>query len=205
MIELDTIIQDMRARLSEKRFAHTESVTQTALRIREALGLDPALDSKLQFAGWLHDSCKELTNVEMLLLAKFYKIELYEADKLQPNLLHARVAARWIEDEYEIFDPDISIAIRDHTLGGIEMPVSAKILFLADMIEPLRDAKEKSKQPSSYNELDEIRGLIYTSKNLDQALLKAMDSKITYTIKKSQCIHELGIQARNVLLASIKS
>jgi predicted HD superfamily hydrolase involved in NAD metabolism len=205
MLDLEQVKNDMKARLSEKRFLHTESVVATALKIRQALELSPALDYKLELAGWLHDSCKELNNMEIALLAKFYNIEIYDSDKIFPNLLHARVGAQWIEEEYEIYDPDVKLAIRDHTLGSADMLTSAKILFLADMIEPLRDLKIKQMNPSQQTDLDKIRALVFEAKDLDLALLNAMDAKLTYTIKKSQDIHPLGVLARNSLLEQIKN
>jgi predicted HD superfamily hydrolase involved in NAD metabolism len=205
MLDIKELKQDMQARLSEKRFLHTESVVKTALKIRSALELNPELDYKLEVAGWLHDSCKELNNIEMILLAKFFKLEIYESDRIFPNLLHARVGAQWIEDEYEIYDPDIKLAIRDHTLGSEQMILTAKILFLADMIEPLRDQKQKASNPTLETDLDKIRDLVFVKKDLDLALLTAMDSKLSYTIKKSQDLHPVGVLARNSMLAVIKN
>ncbi|MEY3369949.1 MAG: hypothetical protein RLZZ361_619 [Cyanobacteriota bacterium] len=205
MIDIEQLKLDMQKRLSEKRYLHTESVVKTALEIRLALKFNQELDYKLEIAGWLHDSCKELNNIEMILLAKFYKLEIYDSDKIFPNLLHARVGAEWIEDEYEIYDPEIKLAIRDHTLGSVDMLPSAKILFLADMIEPLRDQKQKAINPTQETDLDRIRDLVFQKKDLDLALITAMDSKLSYTIKKSLDLHPLGVMARNSLLATVKN
>lgn len=197
---------DIQTRVSAHRFSHILSVQETALKIfdsiqdslraedfRQIINTE-SFKSKLRLASVLHDSCKELKNEEQIQLAKFYGIHIFDEDKDCPNLLHARVGAKWAEEEYEILDPYILKAIEEHTLGGDNMLLSSKILFLADLIEPLR---------KSYPELEKIRMMIYEEKKLDGSLLLAMNNKISYVIAKQQKIHPLAIQARNCLLDSL--
>ncbi len=192
-------------RVSKHRFRHILSVKNTALKIfdsiqdslraedfRQIINTE-SFKSKLRLASLLHDSCKELNNKEQIQLAKFYGIHIFDEDRDCPNLLHARVGAKWAEEEYEILDPYILKAIEEHTLGGKNMLLSSKILFLADLIEPLR---------KSYPELEKIRMMIYQEKKLYESLILAMNNKITYVITKQQKIHPLAIQARNCLLDS---
>jgi predicted HD superfamily hydrolase involved in NAD metabolism len=153
----------------------------------------------------LHDCAKELKNDEQIDLAKYYGIEIYPEDLLSPNLLHARNGAAIAEEKYEIMDPRVLSAIRDHTLGAVDMGLEAKILYLADMLEPGRDAVIKTRtnasdgEKSYSRELDTMRATIAAGK-LDEALLMAMDSKISYVIRKRQPIHPLGVAARNSLI-----
>lgn len=202
MPELAQIKEQLQARLSAHRYQHTESVVETALRFCEALKnnlkyhseITEKFISRVEIAAWLHDCCKELKNEELLTLAEFYGIEIYPEDRLSPNTLHARVGAAWVEEEYEICDPYIISAIRDHTLGSSDMNNISKILYLADMLEPGRDAKSKSA------ELERLRNIIIEEHDLDKALLEAMNSKITYVIKKNHPLHPLSVVARNSLL-----
>ncbi len=202
MISIDDIKLDLSKRLSTYRYEHTESVVETALKIARVLSsktypeLDDVYISKIETAAWLHDSCKEVINHEMITLAEFYGIEIFEEDEITPNLLHARVGAAWVEEAYEIFDPIILEAISHHTLGGVEMELSAKILYLADMIEPSRDATEKD------SELEKIRQIIFKELDLERALLEAINSKIKHVIAKNQMIHPLSIDSRNSLILS---
>jgi HD superfamily phosphohydrolase YqeK len=73
------------------------------------------------------------------------------------------------------------------------------------MIEPLRDQKQKAINPTQETDLDRIRDLVFQKKDLDLALITAMDSKLSYTIKKSLDLHPLGVMARNSLLATVKN
>lgn len=194
---------DIKKRVSEHRFRHILSVKDTALKIFDSIQdclskedlkqiiSTESFKDKLKIASILHDSCKELKNEEQIQLAQFYGITVFNEDKDSPNLLHARVGARWAEEEYEILDPYILKAIEEHTLGGENMLLSSKILFLADLIEPLR---------KSYPELEKIRKMIYEEKKLDESLLLAMNNKISYVIAKQQKIHPLAVQARNKLI-----
>ncbi|MBT6842192.1 MAG: HD domain-containing protein [Candidatus Melainabacteria bacterium] len=192
--DLEQIQKDLKQRLSEHRFQHTQSVAETAIRFAQAHNLTEAEITKIEIAAWLHDACKELKNEELLELAEFYQIEIYPEDEAHPNILHARVGAAWIEEEYEILDPQISHAVRDHTLGSTEMYDSSKILFLADMLEPLR---------GNNPELDRLREIVLSGQSLDQALLEAMNSKIKYVLGKNQPLHPLSIEARNALISSM--
>lgn len=189
--DLDQIKDDLKARLSAHRFKHTESVTKTAIAFAKAYDFSLSEITKIEIAAWLHDCCKELKNEELLQLADFYNIEIYAEDEQSPNILHARVGAAWVEEEYDIVDPYIIYAIRDHTLGSAMMLNSSKILYLADMLEPLRGDNP---------ELERLRAIVMQAKNLDKALLEAMNSKIKYVLEKNQPLHPISIEARNALL-----
>lgn len=206
---LAKIKYDLQAKLSAHRYVHTESVVATALEFLAVYDSSSEIRSRVELAAWLHDCAKELKNEEQLSLAKFYGIEIYAEDLESPNLLHARNGAALAEETYELVDPRILNAIREHTLGAPKMCLESKILYLADMLEPGRDARIKSKTNSSTNEikysaeLDAMRELVLSGK-IDEALLAAMNSKITYVIHKGQPIHPLGVAARNYLLESLR-
>ena len=200
MYSIDEIKNILEARLSEHRFNHTESVVQTAIDFAmiyqdQDSEINTKYIEKIELAAYLHDSCKELKNEELLTLAEFYKIKIFAEDRSCPNLLHARVGAAWVEEEFEICDPYILHAIRDHTFGSENMFLSSKILFLADMLEP------KRKHQSQVNK--ELRTLIKEKTDINQVLLKAMNHKLGYVLNKNQILHPLGVTARNFLAAQL--
>lgn len=203
MIDLDQIKSSLKAKLSEHRYAHTQMVVKTALHYCELLHkANPKLITesdfqRAEYAAWLHDRCKELSNEEQLKLAEFYGIEIYEEDRACPNLLHARVGAAVIEEEFEVVDTIVLQAVRAHTLGEIDMHPVAKIMYLADMLEPSRDKQLSDKAIEKFNT---IRSIIIEEKSLDKALLAAMDSTINYVLSCGQLIHPLGVVARNSLV-----
>lgn len=215
--------EDLSKRVSEKRFKHTASVAETALKIakhftnidleqisteklrpkvkaiKEILNTDDYI-GKIELAAWLHDSCKEIPGMDLLKLAEFYKIKVFDEDLEFPNVLHARIGAAWAEEEYKIKDPHILHAIEEHTLGGNNMLLSSKILYLADMLEPNRDAGLKAKDPELVTKLDQIRNYIFIENNLDKALIQAMNQKIIEVLEDNKVIHPLSVESRNSLV-----
>lgn len=220
---LNKIKEDLSTRISEKRLRHTASVAETALKFAQHFvelnleNLEPGKSAKLkiikdtltssylkkiEIAAWLHDCCKELKGVELVKLAEFYKIKIFDEDIEFPNVLHARVGAAWLEEEYDIVDPHITFAVREHTLGGNNMLLSSKILYLADMLEPYRDAKEKAADPNLVTPLDKVRKMIFEEHDLDKALLQSMNLKLQEVLDDNKLIHPLSVESRNSLLKS---
>lgn len=220
---ISQVKEDLIKRVSEKRFKHTASVAETALRIakhfanidleqisnqnlkpkvraiKEILNTDDYI-GKIELAAWLHDSCKEIPGMDLLKLAEFYRIKVFDEDLEFPNILHARIGAAWAEAEYKIKDPHILHAIEEHTLGGNNMLLSSKILYLADMLEPNRDAALKAKDPGLQTKLDQIRNYIFIDNDLDKALIQAMNQKIIEVLEDNKLIHPLSLEARNSLV-----
>lgn len=194
---LEAIKEDLKQLLSKHRYKHTESVVVTAIKYAEIFELNEEDKKKIEIAAWSHDICKEFKNQELLDLAKYYGIEVHPEDKACPNLLHARVGAAYLEDKYDLYDPDILHPIRDHTLGHKQMSLLSKILYLADMLEPSRDQGLDEHTLAEFNNMREI---IVQGKDINEALLIAMNSKISYVISRNHPIHHLGVEARNALL-----
>lgn len=218
---LERIKEDLSKRVSEKRYKHTASVVSTAIKIASHIKqlnledfdidiknklkpiqdtLTPSYLEKIELAAWLHDSCKEIKGMELLKLAEFYKIKVFDEDIEYPNILHARVGAAWLEEEYDIVDPHIILAVKEHTLGGNNMLLSSKILYLADLIEPYRDSREKDANPDLVTDLDIIRSIIFNDHNLDKALLAAMNHKIKEVLEENRLIHPISVETRNNLV-----
>jgi len=106
MTSFESIKEELSLRLSGHRFQHTLSVIETAEKIALAIKNQyPELNqdylNKIKLAALLHDCCKEVPNADMIQLANFYGLETDLADEHFPNLLHARVGAKYAEDHFE--------------------------------------------------------------------------------------------------------
>ena len=197
--------------LSEKRFQHTLSVRDTAIKYanilkdsglnfleKEKTFFDDSYLEKIEIAALLHDYAKEFSNDDQISLAKFYGLDIYEEDLDRPNLLHARVGAALVEEEFDIYDHVVLKAIKEHTFAGRSMSMASKIVFLADMTEPRRDKKELSL------DLEMIRELILEKLDIDAALFLAVQKKIEYALNERKMLHPLSLFSWNYLVKKSK-
>ena len=129
---------EVRARLSEKRFRHTEGVVAEAARLAGIYS--PELAAKITAAAWLHDVTKEYSYEKQLKICHDFGIILRDDEKNLPPVLHSITAAAIIPVEFPDYaDPVIILAVRWHTTGRTGMTLPEKILCLADFIEPGRE------------------------------------------------------------------
>jgi predicted HD superfamily hydrolase involved in NAD metabolism len=178
----------IRSYLSKDRYRHTIGVVKAARQLAKeyAVSID-----KAKIAGLLHDCAKMLDYQQLIKKAEEYRLDLDDISRLQPGLLHGvigSIMARW---DFGIEDAEILDAIRYHTTGRAGMTPLEKIIYLADYIEEGRD----------FPGVDRLRDM--SKRNLDQALLLALNHSIQYIIEKRQLIHPNTIEARNDILRMI--
>lgn len=181
----DDIVKKLSLELSPKRFKHSLGVSQTAVEMAKVFGADV---EKAKLAGILHDCARNMTNNNLLQMVEAFDIVVDDVDLCEPVLLHAPVGAYTARIEYGIDDAEICQAIALHTVGGPDMTVLDKIIYLADFIEPGRN----------FSGVEKIR--ILAKKNLDQAILAGFNHTIEYIIAGNGFIHPATVKARNSLL-----
>lgn len=172
-------------RLTEKRFRHSQGVSQEAGELAGRFGAPP---DKARLAGLLHDCAREFTAAQLLDEADKLGVELTEIERRTPVLLHAIVGAELVRSRYGVDDPQIARAIRLHTTGGADMRRLDKIIYLADMIEPGRD----------FPGIGALRKCARI--DLDQAMLAAFNQSLSYVLEKNLLVHPDTIAARNEIL-----
>ena len=107
-------------------------------------------------------------------------------------LLHGPVAALWLAHEGGIADQRLLDSVRWHTTGKRGMGDVAKVVFLADKLDP-----QKAKR---YPYLGAIADLARES--LDRALLEYLNQELDYLLGKELLIHHASIELRNELIAA---
>ncbi|MDR0514203.1 MAG: nicotinate-nucleotide adenylyltransferase [Coriobacteriaceae bacterium] len=126
----------LRLRLSPERFAHSVSVAETAANLAAVYGVSEA---KARLAGLLHDwdKCYDDTSIKerVLELGMSVDAEVFDA---MPRLLHAETAAVALVQEFPGIGADILQAIARHTAGALSMSELDMVVYIADVIEPLR-------------------------------------------------------------------
>lgn len=148
--------------LSSQRIAHTAGCEHEAVQLAKLWGADP---EKAAVAGILHDSTKNLSYDEQLILCDKYGIILDNAQRENPKLLHAITGAALAKDRFGVSE-EISQAIRWHTTGKPDMNTLEKIIYLADYIEPTRD----------FEGVERLRELAY--EDLDAALALGLEMSL---------------------------
>jgi len=169
--------------LSDKRKSHTYAVALEAVNLARRYGAD---QQKAELAALFHDMYRGKP-VEILdaMVREFGLDPSYLGNS---NLSHGKIAAKVMEQEYGIKDPDILNAVAYHTTGRAEMSLLEKIIYLADAIEPGR----------RYPGISELRKLAYTS--LNKACIKAMSRSIDYIKSRGLELDRDTLRAKNYLV-----
>lgn len=134
---LDTLRENLRGTVSEKRYRHTVEVEKMAARLGALYAPEQVM--LLRAAALLHDITKEFSLQTQLQTLKEFGIMTYYSDEISPKTLHARTAALLIPVQYpEFADPTVIEAVRWHTTGRAGMTLCEKLIYLADYIDMSR-------------------------------------------------------------------
>ncbi len=147
---LDEILQH---RLSRYRSAHCRSMTEIAVKLALAHHVNP---QKAYIAGMLHDIAKELDPAEARRL-----MEILHPDQLHVSckIWHQWLGADYVCHHLGITDPQICSAIAHHVQGKGKSKL-AKIIYIADKIDPGRGYDIQKQLSVSLKDLDEGVALI---------------------------------------------
>ena len=168
-----------RERLSNKRYAHTLRVAETAERLAEIHGLE---SKKARLAGLLHDAAREVGKEELLRVAEEDDLAVGDFEHERPMLLHGRVAAELARRDLGVKDGEILDAVRAHTTGEPEMGPLALTLFVADKVEPGREG------PS----VEDLREL--ACKDLRRSACAALEASISHNEDRGRPVHPKSLE-----------
>jgi nicotinate-nucleotide adenylyltransferase len=124
----ETIVSSM---ISEKRMNHVRRVTDLTRRLAIRYGIDA---DRAVLAGLFHDAVKQWPKDQLLLWMRRYRPQLISLD---PQIWHSYVAADMLKHKYHVRDKAVLQAIAHHVQGFSDQ-LLAKILYIADKIEPGR-------------------------------------------------------------------
>lgn len=130
------VTEDLKKVLTEKRYEHTMAVAAVSASLAMRYGYDVF---RAYLAGLLHDIAKCKKDSELIDICTYNCIDISEAERALPYLLHGKVAAFIAKKDYYVSNQDILNALTYHTTGRPNMSLLEKIVFVADYIEPYRD------------------------------------------------------------------
>ena len=184
----DNIISVLKKRLDSSRFKHTLGTCRIAKELAAKNGVP---EHKAVLAALLHDAGKGFNKNGMIKYASRHKLKVPEKKliiKHNPSLLHSFISADIAKREFRVTDPDILTAIALHTLGGRNMSMLSKIIYISDSVSFDR----------RYPGVKQLRRLAYS--DINAAVREAMANKIYYVIKKKFWLHPAAAEAWNSIL-----
>ncbi|ACC98449.1 Nicotinate nucleotide adenylyltransferase family protein [Elusimicrobium minutum Pei191] len=161
----------LKKNLKENRYLHSKAVSALAAQL--AL-INEVYPERSALAALLHDCGKSMSPKELIAYCDKHNIRLpyyKEICENGPDLLHSFVSAHIAQHVFKITDEEILAAVREHTLGAVNMGVYSKILYVADT-----GSKDRK-----YKGAFTVRDLAL--KDLDTALVAATRMKLIFTVE----------------------
>ena len=174
MVSYEALYNDVKERLSERRLKHSEGVVERALEYAEVYGSDKDI---VKLTAIAHDIAKEFSDEENEKYIQEYHIQLDDVEKVNHNLIHAKVGAELCRHQYG-FTEDMVNAIRFHTTGRANMSLLEKIIYLADATDANR----------AYDDIEYYVDLI--KRDIDQGVAEVCKWVIDDLTEKNRIIHE---------------
>ena len=184
-MDVESIFQEVQKELSPKRWRHTQGVMNKAIELAQR---HDGNVEQAYLAALLHDVAREWSTEQWVAEAKMAGLVMDEAALHSPVLLHAPLAAWVAKRRFGVTDETVLNAIARHTIGGTDLSLLDKIIYLADGLEEGR----------SYKGVEELRQLAL--QDIDAAMLAVYDQTLRYMIKREEAIHPETISGRNELL-----
>ena len=147
--------------------------------------------NKVAIASLIHDCGRQIPKEDSVAKAKELGIPVDPVEETQPILLHAKLGVYYAIHKYGVSPDDREVldAIRYHSTGTVDMTQTAKIVFLADLIEPGRN----------FEGVEDLREASF--QDLDRGMLLSYDNTIRYLLEDGLLIHPDAIAGYNQLAA----
>ena len=203
-LEHDKLRLLVRDFVKSSRYEHTLAVESEAVKLAGIFGKNDDIDyiNKIKSAAILHDITKEMTAEQHYEICGKYRIKLSDEDKAIIKVLHAKTAAYIAEIEFDADKNTVFWGIYNHTLGGVKhFSLFAKIIYLADYIEPTRTFADcVAVRDYFYGNITGTRNLKERLKVLNETILYSMDKSLEALIKDNLVIHRDAVICRNKFL-----
>ena len=188
---IDQLESDLKSHMyhkNPKRFAHSISVGHCAETLAQAYGAD-MLSARV--AGILHDWEKLLPDAETIELAERFRIQTEAPYQKIVGLLHGPLAAKTLPAIYPWLSEQILSAIQKHTAGDYQMSKLDKILYVADLIEPLRP---------DFEAVATVREVYLQGGSLDEVYESAFCGVMRYVISSRSYLYPNSIALYNEMI-----
>lgn len=185
---IEKIEEDLRKKLSEKRYKHSIGVMEMAGELAQLYGADV---ETAKLAGLLHDIAKEMSSEDKLKYVEENNILINEVERINTPILHGKIGADVAKKKYGVSE-QIQKAIELHTTTSPDMDIIAKIVYVSDKVELNRKSEDY--------DIEYEREL--AKKDLDETVIYIIESNIKSLLEKGKLIEPQSIETRNKLIIS---
>ena len=129
--------QDVKARVSKRRYKHIKRVVKTAKKLAKIYNVNP---KKAKLAALLHDWDKGYDNEGIRARALEVGLDVPQVALADmPQTLHGMTAALALARDFPCIPEDVLHAVSTHTTADINLTPLDMVINIADCIEPGRD------------------------------------------------------------------
>ena len=179
-LELCSIVRRMEKLLDRDRFLHSLGTYHTMLQLSHVYGGNIR---RAAIMGLMHDCARGLTPSQIRRKIKEMASPLSKEDQNFPPIWHARLGALMVKAEFGNSGGDMAEGIRVHPTGAARMTRLAKMLFIADYMEPTRH----------FQGVERYRNLAFS--NMEAAFQAVLKEKIEHVRRKGKPIHPDSFRA----------
>ncbi len=192
----------VRTLVLEKRWKHIFGTEEEAKSLSRIFDLSEEDSERLRRAALLHDITKYCTRDEHLTFLNNVGV-IPDPDTLASDkTLHQMSGAYMAKKLYPDFvDDAVFDAIRYHTTGKADMPITTKLMYLSDFIEPTRTFPDCVKLRAIFYEMIEKGDKLRT---LDEIMLISLDMTIADLKDNGYPIHSDTVKAREYIIEKLK-
>ena len=137
-----------------------------------------------------HDLARALNRRSLISEAEKLGVRMGVVERYEPILLHGPIAARWLEGDSDKWNPAILESVAWHTTGKPGMSDVAKVVFLADKLDPRKVAR--------FSYLEKVADK--SRHSLDLAILEYLNKTIEFFLGNGDMVHPVSVEFRNELL-----
>jgi predicted HD superfamily hydrolase involved in NAD metabolism len=190
-VDRAAVLTWLESNVPKARIQHILRVETYAAELALHHGLDAAQAAQ---AGLLHDLAKYFSPLRLLEMAQAEQLPMDAVFMAEPRLLHADVSAIVARDVFQVENPEILDAVRNHTLGRPQMHPISCIVFLADSLEPGRGDRD---------DLNQMRKV--AASNLYKGVWQICDRTLNQLVQNRKLIHPRMVMTRNWAMEAAKT
>jgi predicted HD superfamily hydrolase involved in NAD metabolism len=139
--DISAVVRILEVMVDNERLLHSLGTYHTMLLLARHYGEDLRIAG---LTGLLHDCARSAPEEGELSILDVGETPLSAEDMAFPKIWHARLGAVLLKTVFGIENEEIAEAIRVHPTGAPAMSRLARLLYIADYIEPTRSFEDSS-------------------------------------------------------------